>query len=202
MIDITRTLGASTPVWPGDEPVRLVKDDWPENGPNVSSVHMSLHAGTHADAPLHYDAEGKDAAGLGLLPFIGPCYVLELPKGETNVDAALLDRLPADTERVLIKTPASGLDGRAYIASGYGLTVEAARRVVEACCALVGVDGPSVGARGPDGDAVHRILLMGGVAVVEGLDLSRAREGEYMLFCPPLKLAGGEGAPLRAVLIK
>ena len=201
MIDITRTLSASTPVWPGDEPVRIVKDDWPENGPNVSSLHMSLHAGTHLDAPLHYDAEGMDAAGMSLEPFIGPCCVLELPKGETRVDAALLDSLPAGTKRLLVKTPASGLHGRAFIASGYGLTVAAARRILEAGCVLVGVDGPSVGAREPDCEPVHRLLLSGGVAVLEGLDLSGALEGQYMLFCPPLKIKGGEGAPLRAVLI-
>lgn len=201
MIDITRTLSEATPVWPGDAPVRILRDDWPKNGPYVSSVHLTLHAGTHADAPLHYDAGASDIAGLGLTPFIGLCFVLELPEGHESIDAPLLERLPAHTRRVLFKTPASGFNGQAYIESGYGLTARAARRVAGAGFLLVGVDGPSVGAKGPEGDAVHRILLSSGVAVVEGLDLSRAREGEYMLFCPPLKIAGGEGAPLRAVLI-
>jgi len=36
---------------------------------------------------------------------------------------------------------------------------------------------------------------------VEGLDLSAAPAGEYQLVCLPLRVAGGDGAPARAVLI-
>ncbi len=109
--------------------MRILRDDWPKNGPYVSSVHLTLHAGTHADAPLHYDAGASDIAGLGLTPFIGLCFVLELPEGHESIDAPLLERLPAHTRRVLFKTPASGLNGQAYIESGYGLTARAARRI-------------------------------------------------------------------------
>lgn len=201
MTDITRTLGEDTPVWPGDAPVRLTRDSWQKGGPYVSSVRMTLHAGTHADAPLHYDANGADIAEAGLEPFVGPCAVLELPGGATRVEAVFLDRLPPGTERLLIKTPASALNGQAYIQSAFGLTSEAAERAVRAGLRLVGVDGPSVGVRGEEGDRVHLILLKSGVAVVEGLDLSGTAEGVYTLFCLPLKLAGGEAAPVRAVLL-
>ncbi|MFZ5974432.1 MAG: cyclase family protein [Bacillota bacterium] len=200
MIDITRTLGEDTPVWPGDAPVKLVRDQWFETGPNVSSVCMSLHAGTHADLPLHYDSYGADAAGIDLSSFVGPCHVLELPEGQACVEEALFDGLPADTKRVLIKTPASALNGQAYIMSGYGLTPGAAQRIIDEGCLLVGVDGPSVGVHGEEGDAVHRMLLSHGVAVVEGLDLLNVGAGRYMLCCLPLKFSGAEGAPLRAVL--
>ena len=200
MIDITRTLGEATPVWPGDAPVKLVRDAWSTAGPNVSSVHMSLHAGTHADAPLHYDTDGMDIARLDLERFIGPCFVLELPQGQACIRPALLDGLPADAGRVLIKTPASALDKQAYMMSRYGLTQGAAQRIIDEGIQLVGVDGPSVGMSGEEGDAVHRMLLNEGIAVVEGLDLSRVQEGRYTLCCLPIKLAGGEGAPLRAVL--
>jgi arylformamidase len=64
---------------------------------------------------------------------------------------------------------------------------------------LVGVDGPTVGVSGEEGDAVHRMLLSRGIAVVEGLDLSRVQEAVYALL-PAGQTAGGEAAPLRAVL--
>jgi arylformamidase len=201
MTDITRALGEDTPVWPGDAPVQLSRDSWPKGGPYVSSVRMTLHAGTHADAPLHYDANGVDIAEAGLDSFVGPCAVLELPGGETRVEAAFFDRVAPGTERLLIKTPASALTGQAYIESAFGLTADAAERAVRAGLRLVGVDGPSVGVRDEEGDRVHRILLESGVAVVEGLDLSGAAEGVYTLCCLPLKLAGGEAAPVRAVLL-
>jgi arylformamidase len=37
--------------------------------------------------------------------------------------------------------------------------------------------------------------------VVEGLDLSQVSQGRYSLYCLPLKLAGSDGAPARAILI-
>jgi arylformamidase len=39
------------------------------------------------------------------------------------------------------------------------------------------------------------------VVVVEGLDLSSVTQGRYSLYCLPLKLAGSDGAPTRAILI-
>lgn len=65
---------------------------------------------------------------------------------------------------------------------------------------LVGVDGLSVApveAPAP----VHRVLLAAGVAIVEGLALAGVAPGTYPLVCLPLRLAGGDGAPARAVLI-
>ena len=48
----------------------------------------------------------------------------------------------------------------------------------------------------------HRILLGAGVVVLEGLNLFGVEPGSYELICLPLKLAGAEGAPARALLIK
>jgi kynurenine formamidase len=49
--------------------------------------------------------------------------------------------------------------------------------------------------------AVHRMLLGRQVVIVEGLDLSQVPAGNYDLLCLPLRLAGLDGAPARAVLI-
>jgi arylformamidase len=47
---------------------------------------------------------------------------------------------------------------------------------------------------------VHRAFLDHGVILLEGVDLSEVPPGRYELFCPPVKLAGSDGAPCRAVL--
>jgi arylformamidase len=64
----------------------------------------------------------------------------------------------------------------------------------------VGVDTLSIE---PESDAypVHRTLLEAGVVIVEGLDLASVAPGGYELVCLPLRIAGGDGAPARAVLI-
>ena len=54
--------------------------------------------------------------------------------------------------------------------------------------------------QGPDRTA-HRALLSYGIAVLENLDLSHAPDGRYRLFAAPLKIAGGEAAPCRALLL-
>jgi arylformamidase len=63
------------------------------------------------------------------------------------------------------------------------------------------VDYLSVGGFSIDGDATHRALLEAGVVVVEGLDLSRVDPGRYELVCLPLRIAGSDGAPARALLL-
>ena len=202
MIDITRMLSEHTAVWPGDKPVRILRDEAPDGGPLVSAVCMTLHAGTHADAPLHYFPEGEDIASLGIAPFIGPCTVLELPEGEMCVGEALMRRLKPGTRRLLIKTPASFLTESDYMQSGFGLDLRAAEQAVQDGLTLVGVDGPSVGVPGSEGDQVHRLLLRAGIAVVEGLDLSGVRERAYELCCLPLRFKGTEASPVRAVLFE
>ena len=65
---------------------------------------------------------------------------------------------------------------------------------------LVGVDYLSVA---PFEDLVetHNILLKAGVVIVEGLDLSQVGPGRYNFYCLPLKIAGADGAPARALLM-
>jgi arylformamidase len=72
-----------------------------------------------------------------------------------------------------------------------------ATRLVEAGVRLVGVDGMSVGDR-----EAHRVLLGAEIVVIEGLDLSAVEPGEYELICLPLRIAGCDGSPARAILVR
>jgi arylformamidase len=47
---------------------------------------------------------------------------------------------------------------------------------------------------------VHRAFLDHGVILLEGIDLSDVPPGRYELICFPVKIAGSDGAPCRAVL--
>jgi arylformamidase len=80
------------------------------------------------------------------------------------------------------------------------LTEDAAAYLVEKGIKLVAVDYLSVDAFDTDYYPVHRRLLEGGVAVVEGDDLSGVPAGDYELICLPLKIKNGDGAPARVVL--
>ena len=64
----------------------------------------------------------------------------------------------------------------------------------------VGVDYLSVGGFYHDGIETHLILLGAEMWIIEGLDLSKVKPGEYDLICLPIKFHKGDGAPSRCLL--
>ena len=181
IIDISRPVGADTPVWPGDPAVRVEPVARLEAGDPaaVSRLVLGTHTGTHVDPPAHFVPGGATVDQLPLDVLVGPALV---------TDAATA--VPPATERVLLKSGAPG---------GV-VTTELARRFVDGGVRLVGVDTLSLEPETED-YPVHRLLLAAGVIIVEGLDLSAVAPGRYQLVCLPLRVAGGDGAPARAVLI-
>ena len=125
----------------------------------------------------------------------GPALVRDLGRAEA-VDEAALEALdiPAGTRRLLLKSRNSLLwEDSAFRPDYVALTPGGARW-------LVGVDYLSIEAVGAPGFPVHHTLLGAGVVIVEGLDLREVPPGAYTLLCLPLRLAGGDGAPARALL--
>jgi len=190
--DISLPLGDSTPVYPGDRPVRIdrVSDVDRGDGFTLSEVTMSVHAGTHVEAPSHFIAGAASVDGLILDVLVGRALLVDV-SDEGAITADLLERLavPPDTLRLLFRTS----DASALSECG-------ACRLVDRGVKLVGIDGLSIGFS-DQSEAVHRILLGAGVVIVESLNLADVPAGEYQLICLPLKLTGAEGAPARAILL-
>jgi arylformamidase len=174
-------------------------------GANVSRIDFGSHTGTHVDAPKHFfdDGAGVDAIPLDVL--MGPARLLAFAEAVASIgEAELAPHDLTGVTRLLLKTRnsewlASGStefhpeytylapDGAAYLAS---LGVK-----------LVGVDYLSVEQFHSGHHRTHRTLLEQGIVIVEGLLLAEPPAGEYELRCLPLRLAGLDGAPARAVLI-
>ena len=76
------------------------------------------------------------------------------------------------------------------------LNVEAARYLADKKIKCLGVDYLSSG-----NHEVHLHILKYGT-IIEGLNLSKVKAGEYDLCCLPLKLIDAEAAPARAILVK
>jgi arylformamidase len=193
-------------VWPGDTPPTLerTKSITAGDNANVSQFAMNCHTGTHVDAPDHFLNNGKTVERLSLDLLIGRAYVLHLP--EVNViTAAVLQAadIPPRTRRLIFKTRnseywAKGL--KEFQTDFVALSVDAAELLVDRNVKVVGIDYLSV-APYKMGRPAHTILLTAGVVLIEGLDLSRVSQGRYTLHCLPLKLAGADGAPARAILV-
>ncbi len=200
--DISVPLSPELPAFPGDprveiEPVSRIAGG---DAANVSRLSISTHSGTHIDPPRHFDDRGIAADGLPLSLLVGDAFLADVT-GTKVIGQAELVRLPlAGVERLLLKTGNSLLWGRQeFVADFAHLAPDGARYLVNMGIRLIGMDYLSI--EKIEGDwEVHRFLLDSGVVILEGLNLDGISEGGYELICLPLKIAGGDGAPARALL--
>src|SRR5512145_272307 len=176
--DISLTISASLPTWPGDPGIELVQFEAMDSGAhvNVTRISSSVHIGTHVDAPRHFLSDGSTVEQLPLDVLTGPCYVAQLPDGIEAITSEVLDRtkITSEMKRVLFGTRNSHLWARCeskFQTDFVAITEDGAEWLVERGVQLVGVDYLSVA---PYSDTIptHLTLLKAGVVVVEGLNLS------------------------------
>ncbi len=206
--DISLPITADIPVWPGHPPVEIRRFRSMAKGErnNISYIGMTVHTGTHVDAPAHFISDGETTENLSLQTLIGPVMVVELPPGTNLITPEILEQcaLDAGEKRVLFKT-ANSYPGASKIplagSEPVALSSEGASFLIDRGLRLVGIDSQSI-ALVAEGIPTHQLLLKAGVIVLEGLDLADVPGGCYDLFCLPLKMIGLDGAPARAVLLQ
>ena len=200
--DISLDLSPQTVRWVTAPPLEFHERRRIQRGDaaNASAVTMSVHSGTHIDAPFHFVPEGAMIDALPLELFMGPA-VVHAVDAERYITPAHVEALDLHgATRVLFKTRNSALLKKpAYDANFVAFSLEAARALVERGVRLVGLDYLSV-AHDDEQVPVHRAFLDHGVICLEGIDLSAVSPGRYELICFPLRLHGADGAPCRAVL--
>jgi arylformamidase len=208
-IDATATLDpATTPVYEGDAPMKFdfLKDMRRGDGFTLSVYSMGAHSGTHIDAPMHFIRDGAPIDRIALEPLIGPARVIDIPDGVQAIDAAELGRHNwKGAPRVLFRTRSSlrgWMSSSTFHHDFAYIAPDAAQLLADAGVRLVGVDYISAEQFGAPAPMTHRILLGKGIPIVEGLSLERVSAGDYDLVVLPIKVAGHEGAPARAILRK
>src|ERR1700680_5082084 len=201
LYDLSPTIRSETPVWPGDTPFssRFTWAIADGASVNVSVLTTTPHLGSHVDAPLHTELRGDSAAELALERFLGPCRVIHVPpvpliepRHVEGVDLATPGRLLFKSESVR--------DRRTFPERFTALSPELAALLGERGALLVGIDTPSVDPFSSKTLDAHHALVRAGVAILEGLVLEGVPEGVYELIARPLKLAGVDASPVRAVL--
>jgi arylformamidase len=203
-IDVTAPLHAGTPHWPDQPDVKLERMVSMDDGAvcNVSMLHMSVHTGTHMDAPLHFVANGIGMDQMPLEATIGPCRVVEIKDKESIKVKHLKPLKLRQGERLLIKTINSKRcwNDSKFVEDFVYISQDAAAYMVEHGIMTVGVDYLSVGGFFKDGIETHHHLLRACVWIIEGLNLSKVKPGKYDLLCLPLKTLNCDGAPARVLL--
>lgn len=204
--DVTLPINDKTPVYEGDPQLEIEVPLSIECGDaaNVSKICMSLHTGTHVDAPNHFIEGGKRVEELSLEKLIGKCLVIEIPDDVMAIDTEHVGDLH-DVERVLFKTRNSKFwnDSEQEFRKDFTyITPAAARFLVEKDVKLVGLDYLSVEKFAAEKAETHITLLEKEVVILEGLDLRQVSAGNYEIVCLPIRFAGGagDGAPARVIL--
>ena len=204
LYDLSPRIAPGFPVWPGDTPFacRLTWSLAEGASVNLSALTTTPHLGSHADAPFHTEPDGATAADLPLAPFLGPCRVVAVPAEPLIEPHHLGDLDSADPPRLLLKTgsipPLAA--GAAFPERFSALSPALARHLAAYGTLLVGLDTPSVDPFDSKALDAHHALAAGGVAILEGLDLSAVPPGLYELIALPLKLGRLDASPVRAVL--
>ena len=200
--DISVALDESTPEWPGDTPFTC---GWPSQmakgaSVNVSAVTMSLHVGTHADAPLHVRDGWPASDALPLDAFMGPALVCSVSGPERELELDDLPGLPdGRIERLLLRSGRTIIGGK-FPVSWPALSTRVVNELLGRGLRLLGVDAPSVDLRYSKTLEVHHALFAAGAYNLENLDLSAVEDGAYELVALPMRVRGLDAAPVRAAL--
>lgn len=203
IFDITPAVTPALAVWPGDtSPSREVLCDIARgDSVTLSTLRATVHLGAHADAPSHYAKDGESIETRPLERYLGPCQVvtINVARGARFGLADLPHGVSLTEKRVLFRTnsfPAPNQWNADFAAFDPDLIDTLARRHV----ALIGIDTPSVDLFESKDLPAHAACLRNDMAILEGLDLTNAPDGKYELIALPLRLAGFDASPVRAVL--
>ncbi len=191
-------------------------------------VTMSLHFGTHMDAPWHMTEKGRRLDAIRIGELIGDAVVVDLsakygpaqggpreislPDLQAALSSGRLELRKGDALVVYTGwAPLFKSEPYRYYQQYRTLSLEAARWVVAAGARLFGIDAPDVDLQEqyrdvPFAPANHRALLGSDTFIIENVGGEVARIlGERVLLIPaPLRLEGeyASGAPVRLLAAK
>lgn len=207
LIDISQPISPATATWPGDRSVAWTWTARREEGSsvNIGALSMSVHAGTHADAPLHYRDQGDGVGAWPLSHFMGEAFVVDASDGAHRIGPEHLASVPEGCARVLFRTPAGNVGADTWTDHFPAVHPETVRLIGERGGRLIGTDAPSIDAVDSQRLPAHQACADHGIVNLENLDLTSVSTGLYTLIALPLRVEGdgqgADGAPVRAVLI-
>src|SRR6266853_5756384 len=208
--DISRTLSNEVAPWPGDMPFQFQLTGKIAEGDsvNLGTIKTSVHNGTHADARFHFETDGETIEKAALEIYMGRAAVVDLAEAFSRSSEkhliTLEDLWPhseeiAETSRLLIKTNRWS-DSTVFPKQIPVIAADVPLWLQKNGVKLLGLDLPSVDEIDSKSLQNHHALACARIAIVESLDLKNIGAGIYNFVALPLKIAGGDGAPLRAIL--
>ncbi len=200
-IDISQPLNNEIATWPGDTPfsyeVSCTKEQ--SGSVNIGKVTMSIHTGTHIDAPFHFDNDGKKVIDLDIHVYVGPARIIDVSSMDSIGVKELQQFNLEGVERLLLRTSSHG-NAQKFPDTIPFLCAEIAPFLSKKGVRLIGVDVPSVDPLDDKELAAHHQLFQHGIHILENVVLDHVQDGDYELIALPLALTEADGSPVRAII--
>lgn len=203
IFDITRTLNPALAVWPGDTPfsAEIIMAMSQGASVNLTTLTLSSHTGTHADAPFHFDNDEETIEQVPLTAYIGSATVVTTQREAGPLTPADFPDLDwSNIERLLVHSSASAKPLDQFPTEFVYPSPELADWLGRHNICLFGSDAPSMDDMHSRPLPGHKALRHHHIAILEGLLLTGVPDGTYELIALPLKIEGGDGSPVRAIL--
>lgn len=225
IVDLSRELFHRTAAHPHHPPIiittwndhnEIKKAGDYEFSSKALSLAMSDHAGTHVDAPVHFDPR-PGALSIDQMPlenFITSGFAVDLRTVPLK-HAVTVDELKAavqasgetirkgDTVLILLGTNERLLGTPRYGHDFAGLSIEAIHWLADQGIGMFGVEAVSPSPEGELNYRAHRACAERGITHMECLANLEAvvGRGRFRFIGLPLKIRGGTASPIRAVAL-
>lgn len=214
IVDLSRRVCEDTQVFPGDprphfEPASTIASD----GVNVLSLHLGSHSGTHVDAPYHFVEDGARIDEIDPALFIGPATIMDVRGKEPREHITVEDLRPYEDRlsEGVIAVVWTGWDEHYGTLRYYDhpfLDRRAAQLILDSGARTVAIDALNVDETvlegpHPEDYPVHHLICGAGGVIAENLtDVGAVDFPDPLFSLLPVKLAGSDGAPVRAVAVE
>ena len=205
--DISVELHNNMPLWPGKRHEFLhsfAKSMDSGDEINLSRLEMSMHTGTHIDAPYHKIKDGRKLHEIKVENYFGQAQVFDLSHVDKKIMVKDLKQLTfQETDFYLFKTKNSSFwNNREFNKDFIYFDKDAAEYIAKLGPKGIGIDYMSVDAFDARIPYAHNAFFSNEILVYEGLNLSHVKSGEYFFIGLPLNLKDSEGSAVRAVLME
>jgi arylformamidase len=203
IIDISPVFSSRMAVFPGDTAFERRELMHVDTGSHISlsAITTTVHAGSHADAPVHYGKGGRTIDRQPLDLYVGPCIVVRVEgaRGRAITVHDLAGRVPFGTERIVIAT-GSYPDTERWNSDFASIDPAAVAWLDTRGVRLVAIDTPSVDSADSKNLPAHAAFFAHDMSIIEGVVLEGVPEGRYELIALPLRIEGADASPIRAIL--
>lgn len=206
IVDLTTAYSAKVSGFSCETAKIKIQDGW-----NASNLHIYSHAGTHMDAPFHFEVTDERIDEIPVERFISKAHVVSVKVNQskqmiTVSDFSMIENVIKQGESIIIKTGWSKFSGTDKFRNDLPrISKDAAEWLVSRKVNVLAVEPPSVADVNnlPEVTLIHQILLGGNVIIVEGIcNTEELKQETVQLIALPLKIYKGDGAPARVIAIQ